>query len=81
MAKTSEKETSKMKAALIVTAVWMLSCAVLQGAGRGFDDIVGAISYRFQMAADMLRELEANPVPTRQSASGTCMVDVRSVSR
>ena len=33
-----------MKAALIVTAVWMLSCAVVQGAERGFDDIVRAIS-------------------------------------
>ena len=36
-----------MKAALIVTAVWMLSCAVLQGAERGFDDIVRAISDQF----------------------------------
>jgi hypothetical protein len=40
-------KTSKMKAALIVTAAWMLSCAVLQGAERGFDDIVRAISSEF----------------------------------
>jgi|HubBroStandDraft_6_1064221.scaffolds.fasta_scaffold1075447_2 hypothetical protein len=40
-------KTSKMKAALIVTAVWMFSCAVLQGADRGFDDIVRAISNQF----------------------------------
>jgi hypothetical protein len=33
-----------MKAALIVAASWMLSCAALQGADRGFDDIVRAIS-------------------------------------
>ena len=33
-----------MKAALIVAAGWMLSCAVVQGAERGFDDIVRAIS-------------------------------------
>jgi hypothetical protein len=79
MAKTSEKET--MKAALIVTAVWMLSCAALQGAGRGFDDMVGVISDRFQMAAVILQELEANQAALRQSASGTCIVDVRSVSR
>ena len=39
-------KTSKMKAALIVTAAWMVSCAVLQGAERGFDDIVHAISDR-----------------------------------
>jgi hypothetical protein len=38
---------SKMKAALIVTATFMLSCAVLQGAERGFDDIVRAISDQF----------------------------------
>jgi hypothetical protein len=38
--------TSKMKAALIVTATWMVSCAVLQGAERGFDDIVHAIADR-----------------------------------
>jgi len=40
-------KTSKMKAALIVTAVWMCSCAVLEGADRGFDDIVRAISTQF----------------------------------
>ena len=40
-------KTSKMKAALIVTAVWMCSCAVLEGADRGFDDIVRAISNQF----------------------------------
>lgn len=40
-------KTSKMKAALVLTAVWMLSCAVLQGAERGFDDIVRAVSDRF----------------------------------
>jgi hypothetical protein len=40
-------KTSKMKAALILTAVWMLSCAVMQGAERGFDDIVRAISDQF----------------------------------
>ncbi len=33
-----------MKTALIVAACWMLSCAVVQGAERGFDDIVRAIS-------------------------------------
>jgi hypothetical protein len=33
-----------MKTALIVAASWMLSCALLQGAERGFDDIVRAIS-------------------------------------
>jgi len=33
-----------MKAALVVAAGWMLSCAVVQGAERGFDDIVRAIS-------------------------------------
>jgi len=33
-----------MKAALIVAAGWMLSCAVVQGAERGFDEIVRAIS-------------------------------------
>jgi hypothetical protein len=36
-----------MKAALTVTAGLMLACAVLQGAERGFDDIVRAISDRF----------------------------------
>ena len=40
------EKTSKMKAALILIAVWMLSCAVMQGAERGFDDIVRAISDR-----------------------------------
>jgi hypothetical protein len=40
-------KTSKMKAALILIAVWMLSCAVMQGAERGFDDIVRAISDQF----------------------------------
>jgi hypothetical protein len=40
-------KTSKMKAALILMAVWMLSCAVMQGAERGFDDIVRAISNQF----------------------------------
>jgi hypothetical protein len=40
-------KTSKMKAALIMTAVWMLTCAVLQGAEHGFDDIVRAISDQF----------------------------------
>jgi len=35
---------SRMKTALIVAASLMLSCAVLQGAERGFDDIVHAIS-------------------------------------
>src|SRR3984957_14247486 len=40
-------KTSKMKAALILIAVWMLSCAVVQGAERGFDDIVRAISDQF----------------------------------
>ncbi len=40
-------KTSKMKAALIVIAVWMSSCAVLEGADRGFDDIVRAISDQF----------------------------------
>jgi hypothetical protein len=40
-------KTSKMKAVLIVTAVWMSSCAVLEGADRGFDDIVRAISNQF----------------------------------
>jgi hypothetical protein len=33
-----------MRAALIIAASWMLSGAVLQGAERGFDDIVRAIS-------------------------------------
>ncbi len=33
-----------MKAALLVAAGWMLSCAVVQGAERGFDEIVRAIS-------------------------------------
>jgi hypothetical protein len=33
-----------MKAALIVAAGWMLCCAVVQGAERGFDDIVRVIS-------------------------------------
>lgn len=33
-----------MKAALIVTAGLMLSCAIVQGAERGFDEIVRAIS-------------------------------------
>jgi hypothetical protein len=47
-------KTSKMKAALIMTGVWMLSCAVLQGAERGFDDIVRAIS----------DQLDARPVHT-----------------
>jgi hypothetical protein len=41
------EKTSKMKAALILTAVWMFSCAVMQGAERGFDDIVRAISDHF----------------------------------
>jgi hypothetical protein len=36
-----------MKAALILTAVLMVSCAVVQGAERGFDDIVHAISDQF----------------------------------
>jgi hypothetical protein len=36
-----------MKAALMVAAGWMLSCAVLQGAEREFDDIVRAISDQF----------------------------------
>jgi hypothetical protein len=40
-------KTSKMKATLVLTAVWMLSCAVMQGAERGFDDIVRAISDQF----------------------------------
>ncbi len=35
-----------MKAALIVVAGCMLSCAAVQGAERGFDDIVRAISDR-----------------------------------
>lgn len=39
-------KTSKMRAALIVTASWMVSCAMLQGAERGFDDMVQAISDR-----------------------------------
>ena len=38
-----------MKAALIVAAGWMLSCAVVQGAERGFDDIVRAISDQLHM--------------------------------
>jgi hypothetical protein len=33
-----------MKAALMVAACWMLSCAALQGADRGFDDTVRAVS-------------------------------------
>jgi hypothetical protein len=33
-----------MKAALIVAAGWMLCCVVVQGAERGFDDIVRVIS-------------------------------------
>ena len=33
-----------MKTALLVAACWMLSCAVVQGAEREFDDIVRAIS-------------------------------------
>jgi hypothetical protein len=33
-----------MKAALVVVAGWMLCCAVVQGAERGFDDIVRVIS-------------------------------------
>jgi hypothetical protein len=33
-----------MKTALLVAASWMLSCAVVQGAERGFDEIVRAIS-------------------------------------
>jgi len=33
-----------MKTALIVAAGWMLSCAAAQGAERGFDEIVRAIS-------------------------------------
>jgi hypothetical protein len=41
------ERTSKMKTALIVTAAWMLSCAMMQGAERGFDDIVRAISDQF----------------------------------
>jgi hypothetical protein len=41
-------KTSKMKAALIVTAVWMSCCAVLQGADREFNDIVRAISNQFR---------------------------------
>lgn len=40
-------KTNKMKATLILTAVLMVSCAVLQGAERGFDDIVHAISDEF----------------------------------
>ncbi len=40
-------KTNKMKGALVVTAVLMLSCAVVQGAERGFDDIVHAISDQF----------------------------------
>lgn len=38
------ERTSKMKAALIVTAAWMLSAAALQGAEHGFDDVIRAIS-------------------------------------
>jgi hypothetical protein len=38
------ERTSKMRAALLVALILMLSCAVLQGAERGFDDIVRAIS-------------------------------------
>jgi hypothetical protein len=41
-----------MKTALVVAVSWMLSCAVVQGAERGFDDIVRAIS----------DELHARPV-------------------
>jgi len=33
-----------MKAALVIAASFMFSCAVLDGAERGFDDIVQAIS-------------------------------------
>jgi hypothetical protein len=33
-----------MKTALLVAASWMLSCAVVQGAEHGFDEIVRAIS-------------------------------------
>lgn len=33
-----------MKTALVVAACWMLSCPVVQGAEREFDDIVRAIS-------------------------------------
>jgi hypothetical protein len=36
-----------MKAALVVAAGWMLSCAAVQAADRGFDDIVHAISDQF----------------------------------
>jgi hypothetical protein len=35
-----------MKAALVVAAGWMLSCAVLEGAERGFEDIVRVVSDR-----------------------------------
>jgi hypothetical protein len=37
-----------MKAALMVAAGWMLSCMVVQGADREFDDIVRAISDQLQ---------------------------------
>jgi len=40
-------KTSKMKATLILASVWMLSCAAMQGAERGFDDVVRAISEQF----------------------------------
>src|SRR5580658_2441983 len=35
------------KTAVTVAALWMLSCAVVQGAERGFDEIVRAISDQF----------------------------------
>ena len=57
-------KTSKMKAALILIAVWMLSCAVMQGAERGFDDIVRAISDQFHTQAaahSVLRPGERSP--------------------
>jgi hypothetical protein len=40
-------KTSKMKATLAVAAGLMLSCAVVQGAEREFDDVIRAISDQF----------------------------------
>jgi hypothetical protein len=40
-------KTNRMKAALMVTALCMVCSAAAQGAERGFDDIVRAISERF----------------------------------
>src|SRR5579859_6291854 len=37
---------NSMKAALVVVAVFMASCAVLEGAERGFEDIVRMVSDR-----------------------------------